>query len=435
MTSRRTFLIAGTGALASSVAACGGGVRDATSASAQPQSGGPDPIPTTSQIPSSPVQAQAAPASASAPVPAPAPAPPTGTGGTLRQLGTQTLAAYLNAVRTALPEGLTAATLRMMPTSGYMAFSGGTIWRDKFSFGASGGHGDSFDDGHYALDLATGNWETLLFPSTVGQTGLNIDMYGEWIANRPASQHSNAQLITVGDDIILGYTTFAGYLANCSRQAHRWNGALGTWERYGTLSGRGDTAIYFVHYDLGRNRIWRLPGHVENPYIEWIPAGDPTASWTQEVAYLPAAFEIYCNGIGYHPLLDCFVAVSQHDYPNRAWVLDAGNLAGGWVEVTVTGVTLPTPMTSGGMEYIPPKGAFASANWVENNVFYYLTPSGTKFQSWAWSKETFTGSTTAGAWMSDGTPMHKFRWSSLLNGLVCIKDCNVLPEVFTPSAG
>jgi hypothetical protein len=181
------------------------------------------------------------------------------TGGTFYQLGTQTLQDFLTVVRTALPEGLVAANTRLLPVSGVMAFCGATIWRDKYSLGVLGGHGDSFDDGHYAQDLTTGTWQVLALPSDVAMQSATVDTFGEWgIANRPASQHSYFHLVTVGDDIIQGYGYAIGKLAGGSKQAHRWNGAAGKWERYGQ-GGTFYSVSEAVFYDAVRNRIVRIP--------------------------------------------------------------------------------------------------------------------------------------------------------------------------------
>jgi hypothetical protein len=356
--------------------------------------------------------------------------PPPAPGGTFRTLGSQTLAQYLTGVRAALPEGENAADTRLLPVSGYLAFCGATLWRGKYSLGIAGGHGDSFDDGHYAQDLLTGSWETLLLPSaSAGNTPCDVN--GEWIANRPASQHSYFHLVTVGDDIVQGYGYAIGPTASGSKQAHRWNGAAGAWERYGT-GGTSYPLPHAVHYDAARNRIVRFPLTSSAGTLDYIAANDATASWTTvPLSGWPSAFDIYGN-IGFHPKLDCFVMSSQHDLPNRAWVLDAGNYGAGWSEVVVTG-TAPTPMVSGGLEYVPTMQAFASANQEVADVLYFLAPMGTKSDGWRWTSQSFVGSTTPASWEQVGI-QGKVKWSTQLGGLVLIKGVSALTEVFTPSA-
>lgn len=431
MTSRRAFLIAGTGTLAASVAACGGGVRGATPVLAQPQSAGPQPIPTSSPVSATsfPVPAQASPARP----------PSTATGGSIRQLGTQTLAEFLTSVRAGLPEGLDAANTRLLPVSGVLAFCGATIWRDKYSVGIAGGHGDSFDDGHYAQNLSTGLWETLALPSEVAAHATSVDAFGEWVGGtpgRPASQHSYCHLVTVGDNIVQGYGYAIGSLAQGSKQAHRWNGRFGAWERYGTFSGTAYSVSHAVFHDGNRNLVVRIP-ILAGTVASTIPANDPTAAWTPiPIGSWPAS-DIYAS-IGFHPDLDCYVLVDQHEpsTPNRVWVMDAGNIAGGWVEVTLIG-SAPTPMISGGLAYVPPMRAFASVNYLEADKLYYLTPTGaTRLGSWTWTSETFKGATTPAAWIGGGVPnapQGRVQWSSLLNALVMVKDSGQPTELFTPS--
>jgi hypothetical protein len=321
----------------------------------------------------------------------------------------------------------------MLPVSGFMAFCGATIWRDKYDLPIMGGHNDSYDDGHYAQDLATGAWETRLPPSTTGAAGVNVDAYGEWLPNRPASQHSYFHNITVEDDIIQGYGYAIGWSGSASsRQAHRWNGSLGAWERYGTLSGTPHSVPDFVAYDPVRKRIVRIPLVGNNNIVEWIPSNDPTASWSAVSLTNQVIADIYAS-IGYHAALDAYVLVSPHDYTptNRVFVMDAGNLSAGWTEVTATGVALPYPMVSGGLEYIPPMKALVSADQEDGSTLYFLTPTGARTDPWAWTKKAFTGSTTPAAWDQVGV-QGRVKWSSYLQGLVMIKTASALTEVFTP---
>jgi hypothetical protein len=373
---------------------------------------------------------QPAPSPSPAPSPPPpSPPPPPARSGTFRQLGTQTLAQFLTSVRASLPEGLDAANARLMPVSGILAFCGATIWRDKYSLGIAGGHGDSFDDGHYAQDLKTGNWEILLPPSSMGMPSRLPDSYGEWLPERPAAQHSYGHLLTVGDDIVQGYGYAVGNLASAYRQAHRWHGASAAWQRYGR-GGSGYNLPYSVLFDSRRNRIVRF-ALTAGTSVDVIDAGDPNAAWeTIPVTSWPDQFGIYGN-IGYHVDLDCFVLSSQHDYPNRVWVMTAADIRSGWVEVPVRG-SAATPMTSGGLEYMPPQRSFASADQFAPDVLYYLTPTGSPTDAWTWTSEAFSGSTTPAAWELVGI-QGKLKWSTWLNGLVAIKSANALTEVFTPS--
>ena len=322
----------------------------------------------------------------------------------------------------------------MLPIEGILAFCGATIWRDKYSLGAAGGHGDSFDDGHYAQDLKTGQWEVLLMPSTVGSRSAVPDVYGEWIPNRPASQHSYFHLATVGDDIIEGYGGAVGSPAGASRQAHRWNGATGAWGRYG--NGGSESGIpRTVLHDAKRKRIVRFARTQGTP-VDVIPDNDPAATWTIVSPAKSAPLDIY-SSIGLHVGLDCFVWVDLREAPKRAWVMDPDQIAAGWVEVAVQGAAFPG-MPCGGMEYVPPMDALASASILEPNVLYYFTPTGGRFDAWLWSRETFTSSSAITPWeLRPGVladPQGRLKWSTVLNGLVTIKSPFAQTEVFTPSA-
>ena len=153
MTTRRTVLLAATGALATSVVGCGDGAAataeeatwDTLTAGAAPVPAPPAPEPPPAPAPAlSPSDSPPPPASSpsdSLPPPSPSRAPPSVSGGSVRQLGTQTLVSFLTSVRSALPEGLTAANQRMLPIEGILAFCGATIWRNKYSLGAAGAMG------------------------------------------------------------------------------------------------------------------------------------------------------------------------------------------------------------------------------------------------------------------------------------------------------
>lgn len=362
------------------------------------------------------------------------------TGGTFRQLGTQKFTDFLTAVRAASPEGLDAANARLLQPAGQWAFCGATIWRNKISLGVSGGHGDAFDDGHYAQDLSTGAWEVLQSCSAEANGRAVADTYGEWTpgVHRPASQHTFFHLVTVGDDLMLPVMGAIGYQASRSGQAHRWNGSLnggaGAWERY------GNNHIFtpeprYCHYDESRNRIVRIP-LAFNSTFSTIPANDKSASWTDHITSAWPYTDIY-QSIGYHEQLDCYVMVDQHQVTtrNHAWVLNPSNLAAGWVEVAVRGST--PDLLSCGLEYVPPMRALASASTYEPSRLYYLQPTGGRFDAWEWSTELFTGPTAAAPWeATPGTamnPQSRMRWSSTLRGLVLLKAPHAPTEVFTPS--
>jgi hypothetical protein len=422
MTSRRNFLIAGTGAIAGSVTACGG-ARDA--------SGTAQPVVSSTQIAS---PAPAAPPTPAPPTPAPpGPAPQIGAGGTMWPLGTQTLSEFLTSVRSQLPEGLDSANNRLLPANGILAFCGATIWRDKYSLGIAGGHGDSYDDGHYVQDLRTGEWEARLLPSEIGKESALVDgVSGEWVQStdrRPASQHSYFHLVTVGDNIIQGYGFAIGRVAGGSKQAHRWNGVLGAWERYGN-GGASYPQSRCVLYDSSRNRIVRFVAEANHP-VEAIVANDAAATWSSTNIASEMVSSSGGLSIGYHVALDSFVGYDQGSAPNRIWVMDAANIAGGWIEVSVAGA-IPV-FGAGGLEYIPPLGAFASANVAEADTLYYLKPTAGRLGQWQWTKEIFSGSQAPAQWDVCG-PYGRVKWSSLLMGLVMIKSPMAITEVFTPAA-
>lgn len=413
MTSRRSLLIAGTGALAAGVAGRANGA-DPTPVSV-PQARSPETTVLGASTPQS--------------------SPSLVAGGSFRLLGTQSLWEFLTAYRRTLPEGLEAANERLLPPPGVLAFCGATIWRDKYSLAVGGGHGDSYDNGHYVQDLSTGAWQALLGPSVTAGKDTIPDAFGEW-AGRPASQHTYFHLVTVGDDIVLGLGGAVGRLASVYPQAHRWVGSKGAWERYGDSS-KIFGVTHFVLYDAKRNRIYRVPSVQDKP-VGVIAANDPTAIWQEIVPSAHPFSQIY-QSVGFHVALDCFVMVDQNEIAlrQRAWVMDPDNIAKGWVEVPVTGIIAP-PMGNGGLEYVPPMKAFATANTVEGDALYYLTPTGGRLDAWKWTKEIFTGPVPPSPWNFTRAallnPMSRIRWSELLKALVILKGPGYLTEVWTPRA-
>lgn len=322
----------------------------------------------------------------------------------------------------------------MLPVSGQVDYCGAVIWRNKYSLGVSGGHSGSYDDGHYVQDLATGNWEMLLPPSTLGSPSKAADVYGEWIANRPAAQHSGSHQVTVGDDIVLAVSYSIGYQGTGSGQGHRWNGAAGAWERYGNLRSAAPT-VHTAIYDSKRNRIVLFESQATST-VHVIQADSPSAAWSKISIPSFSNAGLY-QSVGYHVALDCFVLVDQHDAPNRVWVMNPDQIGTGWTEVKVQG-SAATPMAWAGLEYVPPMQAFASANTEEGNALYYLAPTAGRYDVWAWVKEVFTGATPPAVWgASQGalnSPQSRVKWSSLLNALVMVKSPVSRTEVFTPSS-
>lgn len=366
-------------------------------------------------------------------------------GGVVTTLGTQTLAAFALTVYAALAEGQSAAVARMGSPSGLTSFCSAVIWRGKYTLPINGGHTDSYDDGFYAQDLLTGAWSCPLPPSTLGSAALQADASGEYgISGRPAAQHTHCTHIqTVGDDIILGATESAGVGPSGTQQAHRWRGSLnagaGGWERYGTATGTRHAQPHAVHHDTLRSRFVRftLVGNVSD--VQVIADDNSAADWTEIALPGSTPTDIYAMGIGYHPGLDCYALVDQNAVAaqGRVWVMDAADIAGGWAEVTVGGIT-PPAMSTGGIEYVPPMGAFALCCMAEPTALYYLTPQGsTRLGAWAYSKEVFTGSTIA-AWAGSGggalDPCQRLRWADELMALVVLKAAHVLTEVWKPSA-
>lgn len=367
---------------------------------------------------------------------APSALPPMATT-TFYRLGTQTLDAFLRSVRAALPEGAQSANSRLGPPYGLLAYCGATIWQDRYSLGIAGGHGDSYDDGHYAQDLATGRWEMLLPPSTVAGARAKPDAYGEWIGGRPASQHSYQHLVTVDDAIVQGYGYAIGAGAGTSQQAHRWT-AAGGWQRYGN-GGTLRTVPHVVHYDAGRDRLVRFALEAGRS-VDTIAAHDPEATWaTVSMPWWPG-IGIYAS-VGYHPELDCFVLVDPPGNPGQAWVLAAGSLPSGWQRVTVEG-GIPGTAANCGLEYVPPRRALAAAHEGEPDALYLLAPTGGAFDGWRWTRESLLGPAARGQrdpalvparWdVNPGVPIAPFgrvRWSSRLNALVMVKSALEPTEV------
>ena len=450
MTTRRSLLFAG-GTLAASLLGCGGGgggdvvpVANANPTGENqpraPDPAGAPPAPTPAPTP----RPEPAPAPVPAPAPAPEPSPPSVpiTGGTYRQLGTVTLAEHLAAIRVALPEGLSAADRRMQPSATALAYCGATIWRGKYALPLLGGHGDSADDGGYAQDLLTGDWETMILPSTHGNSGATATSFGEYTtdrSNRPASQHTLQHLVTVGNDIIQANGSYIATAANGSRQAHRWNYSTGLWQRYGDTGGgisANDGA--FAHYDAARNRIVRINLTGAYGKLDTIPANNPNATWTSVT--IPSTgivfSEIGCS-MGYHAALDCYVLISPGDFTprNTVYVMDAGNLTAGWVAVSVSG-DVPPFKGNTGLEYCPPMRAMVTVGATVDNMLFYIKPTGGRTAPWVWSSEVFSGSTAAERWDTGGAyngVYRRFVWSDLLRGFVVCKRAEAYTEVFVPS--
>jgi len=355
-------------------------------------------------------------------------------GGTCRQLGTQTLADFLRSVRSRLPEGLEAANSRLKPAHGILAFCGATIWRDRYSLGIAGGHGDSHDDGHYAQNLATGQWELLLGPSAIASASAVADAFGEWLPNRPASQHSYNHLVTIDDDIVQGVGYAIANAAGGSPQAHRWVGSVGAWQRYGT-GGNFRPVPHTVLHDPVRDRLVRF-AHENGRTVDVIPDADAGASWQTIATPWWPAISIQAS-IGYHADLDCFVMIDETTAVDQAWVMDAGTLERGWRRVSVSG-TAPAGAPNTGLEYVPPIKSFAAAALSEPSTLYYLAPTGGQMDPWVWTRERFLGGALAARWeVNPGVPIAPYgrvKWSTLLSGLVIVKSALVPTEVFMPAA-
>lgn len=373
----------------------------------------------------------------------PPPAPPAVS---FSRLGTQTLMDFLTGVRSAMPEGLTAANARLGHTGGVMAFCGAVVWRDKYTLPVSGGHTDSYDDGAYAFDLATGRWQTLLLPSASAgahledPTNAGVNAYGEFEPYRPASQHSYMGAVVVGNDIIQTQNSAVGHNGQMRLQAHRFLASTMEWERYAT--GEQSSLFYgppHAWHDAARGRIWKIALTV-NSDVMYCADNNVSGSWTSvPVTGWPSGFSYY-GVIGFHPTLDCFVLFNQHEVAlrDRLWVLDAGNLAAGWVEVGVSGYLGPL-VHNGGSEYVPPLGALATASMTEPARLYYLTPAGGQTDPWKWSHEDFFyGDSTPHAWEDSpgvpGSPWGRLKWSSYYGGLVALKSIDQPLELFRPSA-
>ncbi|MCC6193670.1 MAG: hypothetical protein IT518_04305 [Burkholderiales bacterium] len=355
-------------------------------------------------------------------------------GGTYRQLGTQTLSDFLRTVRSRLPEGLDAANSRLKPPHGILAYCGATVWRDKYSLGIAGGHGDSHDDGHYAQDLASGRWEMLLAPSAVASASAVADAYGEWLPNRPASQHSYNHLVTVDDDIVQGVGYAIANASGGSPQAHRWSGATNSWQRYGT-GGNFRPVPYTVLHDPVRNRLARF-AHESGRSVDVIVDDDPGAAWvTMPTPWWPQ-ISIRAS-LGHHADLDCFVLIDETVAPGQAWLMDGQDIERGWRRLSVSG-TSPIGAANTGLEYVPPMKALAAASLAEPTTLYYLAPTGGQTDPWVWTRERFLGAAPAARWeVNPGVPIAPYgrvKWSSLLHGLVVAKTALAPTEVFTPAA-
>jgi len=364
------------------------------------------------------------------------------TGGTYRRLGTVTLYDYLATVRTALAEGLSAADRRMQPRTGALAYCGATIWNGKYALPLLGGHGDSYDDGGYAQDLVTGEWETLVAPSTYGTSAMPADAFGEYvggIAGRPGSQHTYAHLVTVGNDMIQVSGSAISFAATGSRQAHRWSSSAGAWQRYGTNTGSiSPNGGAFTHYDAARNRLVRVSLYGTSGAIDTIPADNPGADWAARPISVAgrARHDIGC-AMGYHEALDCYVLISPGEFTprNRVYVMDPDNFTAGWVAVSVSG-DMPPVLSSPGLEYCPPMRAMVTVDHTANNKLFYVKPTAGRTDPWVWSSEVFTGATTAEAWDTGSAfngVYRRFVWSDLVRGFVVCKRAVARTEVFVPS--
>jgi hypothetical protein len=355
-------------------------------------------------------------------------------GGTYRRLGAQTLSEFLRTVRSRLPEGLDAANTRLKPTYGILAYCGATIWRDRYSLGIAGGHGDSHDDGHYAQNLATGQWEMLLAPSAVASAAAVADTFGEWIPNRPASQHSYNHLVTVDDDIVQGIGYAIANAAGGSPQAHRWSGSANAWQRYGA-GGRYRPVPHTVLHDPVRSRLVRF-AHESGRTVDTIADNDPFDTWVTTATPFWPQIGITAS-IGYHGDLDCFVMIDEIRAPGQAWLMEADAPQRGWRALSVSG-TRPAGAPNTGLEYVPPLKALAAAALAEPSVLYYLAPTAGPVDPWIWTRERFAGAAPATPWeVNPGVPIAPYgrvKWSSLLNGLVMIKSALAPTEVFIPVA-
>ncbi len=365
---------------------------------------------------------------------------PAGQAGSIVTLGTQSLADHLRAVRAASAEGLAAAEVRMLPLDGYLHYCGAVMRGDRYlSLGIGGGHSGSYDDGLYEFDLQTSQWVTRLTFSTYGTTSATINTFGEYASappgwERPADQHSNSHLVAVDDDVIQAHGYSIGWAARGSTQAHRWRAVTGQWERYGTLSGAQPLGTAFCFYEGGRDRLVRIPGDGNTPAVDTMPAHDGTAGWTPVSLPIPAqnSAGLY-KGVGYHPGVDAYVLVSPHDYTptTRVFVMNAADLARGWVEASASGEAMPASANWLFLEYVPPMNAFAVASIDEPDALYFLKPSATANDPWVWSRQTFSGSTPPAPWDPAG-PNNRVRWNNALQGLVVLKSVTSLIEVWTP---
>lgn len=357
-------------------------------------------------------------------------------GGVFSQLGTQTLATYMDSLRS--PED----RIRLSPAQNHTYYNGAVLWKNKYAFPIAGGHAGDYDDGFYAFDLTTNSWETIVPFTSYADKSATVDISGEWTldpSERPASQHSYDNVVTVGDNIIQGYGGAIGNLRDdlgvnygSSQQAHRFNDTLGVWERYGNLGGNVGGHVNYVHYDSVRNRIVRIDMRGNSRNIDTIPANDKNATWTALTIALGGitALDIGAS-IGYHPALDVYIRIGLS---GQVLVMDPDALTAGWVSVSTSG-TEPSITGHPGLAYIPPMQAFASVDPNFSDRLYYLRPTGTATDPWVWSNEIFTGSTTAGAWnngeLTSGV-YSRIQWSDGKRGLVICKDASLLMELFVP---
>ncbi len=329
----------------------------------------------------------------------------------------------------------------MQPSAGALAYCGATIWRDKYALPVLGGHGNSHDDGGYALDLVTGLWETIVAPTGLGTSTAAADALGEYAggANRPASQHTYAHLVTVGNDMVQVNGTAVGFAATGSKQAHRWNHARGAWERYGTNTGGiSPNGGAFTHYDPVRNRLVRISLYGSSGAIDTIPANSAAADWSaQPISVAGRASHNIACAMGYHTGLDCYVLISPGEFTpsNRVFVMDPDNLRTGWVAVAVNG-DMPPALSSPGLEYCPPMRAMVTVDHTASDKLFYVKPTGGRTDPWIWSSEIFTGSSPSQSWANGlefSGVYRRFVWSDLLRGFVMCKAAASHVEVYVPS--
>ena len=382
------------------------------------------------------------------------------TPGTVLQLGTVSMSDHMIADRTASAEGLSAANARMNVTSTAMDYSGAAMRGNRWTNVVSGGHSGSMDDGLYEFDTDPVSatflqWITSTPFSTDGHLSPPRagDASNEWLidatyptrvsVNRPAAQHSYWHNVAFNNNVynLMGYAV--GNSSAGSRQAHWWSSATGTWDRYGTNSGNVAINECYCFHDVVRKRFVRLNAVANATAVDFITDSDPTAAWSttfmSNAAPMPA--DIY-SGAGYHPVLDCFVVISPHDFgptnTKRAFVLDLANIASGFTEVTTSlasgSTAIPYPSTYPGLTYYPPKNCLVAADQSDatGRTLYYLTPTGMMHDPWIWTSETLTGS--ASVWDPSLTGIYnRIQYSPGLQTLVTVKSPTTLPESFAPA--